>query len=359
LGADDFAVVIEDGPDRPDPGVFAASINDSLREPFYVDNRGLAVSAGVGVAHLPAKGTSPVELIRAADSTLHQVKRSGAGQWGLYDPPADVRQRQRYQRAAEMPGKFENGEIRPRYQPVYGLDSGWIVALQALVRWEQPGGTVMEHAECLRLAAQTGLVIDLGRWMVQEACAVQNVVSHCPTSGAPLMRVDLTERLSQDPDLLAVLTGALSMTGLPAEQLRVGVPLATLARGHGDIVDNVGTLAALGVEVVLLGAAGGLGYLAYLEDLPVGAVEIAPEIVSRIAARPGHDSVVAQALRQAIPLVHSTGATVIVPGVDTAEQAQWWRDAGADAARGAYFGPPVWDHQLPTVLTAAFLDRQP
>jgi EAL domain-containing protein (putative c-di-GMP-specific phosphodiesterase class I) len=124
-------------------------------------------------------------------------------------------------------------------------------------------------------------------------------------------------------------------------------------------VDNVGTLAALGVEVVLLGAAGGLGYLAYLEDLPVGAVEIAPEIVSRIAARPGHDSVVAQALRQAIPLVHSTGATVIVPGVDTAEQAQWWRDAGADAARGAYFGPPVWDHQLPTVLTAAFLDRQP
>jgi EAL domain-containing protein (putative c-di-GMP-specific phosphodiesterase class I) len=124
-------------------------------------------------------------------------------------------------------------------------------------------------------------------------------------------------------------------------------------------VDNVGTLAALGVEVVLLGAAAGLGYLAYLEDLPVGAVEIAPEIVSRIAQRPGHDSVVAEALRQAIPLVHSTGATVIVPGVDTTEQAQWWRDAGADAARGAHFGPSVWDHQLPTVLTAAFRDRQP
>jgi diguanylate cyclase (GGDEF)-like protein/PAS domain S-box-containing protein len=359
LGADDFAIVIQDGPNRPDPGVFAANINDSLREPFYVDNRGLAVSAGVGVAHLPAKGISPVELIRAADTTLHQVKRSGAGQWGLYDAPADARQRKRYQRAAEMPGKFENGEIRPRYQPVYGLDSGWIVALQALLRWERPQGTVVEHSECLRLAAQTGLVIDLGHWMVQEACAVQNVVSHCPTSGAPLMRVDLTERLSQDPDLLAVVTGALSATGLPAEQLRVGVPLTSLARGRGDVVDNVGTLAALGVEVVLLGAAAGLGYLAYLEDLPVGAVEIAPEIVSRIAQRPGHDSVVAEALRQAIPLVHSTGATVIVPGVDTTEQAQWWRDAGADAARGAHFGPSVWDHQLPTVLTAAFRDRQP
>ncbi len=359
LGGDEFAILIEDGPDAPDPRVFAASINEILCEPFYVDERrGVAASAGVGVVQLPAGGLSPAELIRAADATLHQAKRSGAGQWSLYDAPADAHQRQRYQRAAEMPGGFENGEIRPRYQPVYGLDSGWIVALQALLRWERADGTVVDHPECLTLAGQTGLVIELGRWMLQETCGVQNIVSHCPTSGAPLMRVDLTERLSQDPDLLAVLNNALSATGLPAGQLRVGVPLASLARGHGDVVDNVGTLADLGVEVVLLGVAADLGYLTYLEDLPVGAVEIATPIVARIAQRPGDDSLVARALRQAIELVHSAGATVIVPGVDTAEQARWWRDAGADAARGEHFGPPVWDHQLPTVLTAAFLDRR-
>jgi EAL domain-containing protein (putative c-di-GMP-specific phosphodiesterase class I) len=98
--------------------------------------------------------------------------------------------------------------------------------------------------------------------------------------------------------------------------------------------------------------------MTFLEDLPVGAVEIAPEIVARIAQRPGADSLVAQELRQAIPLVHRAGATVIVPGVDTPEQAQWWRDTGADAARGAHFGPPVWDHQLPDVLSAAFFDRR-
>jgi EAL domain-containing protein (putative c-di-GMP-specific phosphodiesterase class I) len=86
-------------------------------------------------------------------------------------------------------------------------------------------------------------------------------------------------------------------------------------------------------------------------------VEITPEIVARIAQRPGTDSVVAQALRQAIPLVHSTGATVIVPGVDTAEQAQWWLDAGADLARGAHFGPPVRAQDLPELLTPAFFSR--
>jgi EAL domain-containing protein (putative c-di-GMP-specific phosphodiesterase class I) len=82
----------------------------------------------------------------------------------------------------------------------------------------------------------------------------------------------------------------------------------------------------------------------------VGAVEIAPEIVARIARRPGDDSVVARAVRDAISLVHSTGATVIVPGVDTPEQAQWWRSAGADTAWGAHFGPPVPGPQLHTLL---------
>jgi EAL domain-containing protein (putative c-di-GMP-specific phosphodiesterase class I) len=83
----------------------------------------------------------------------------------------------------------------------------------------------------------------------------------------------------------------------------------------------------------------------------VGAVEIAPDTVARIARRPGDDSVVARAVRDAIPLVHSVGATVIVSGVDTPEQAQWWRSAGADTAWGAHFGPPVPERELPTLLT--------
>jgi EAL domain-containing protein (putative c-di-GMP-specific phosphodiesterase class I) len=109
-------------------------------------------------------------------------------------------------------------------------------------------------------------------------------------------------------------------------------------------------LADLGMEVVLLGVATGPDYLAYLEDLQVGAVEIAPDIVARIAKRPGDDSVLARAIRHAIPLVHSTGATVIVPGVDAPEQARWWRTAGADTAWGAHFGPPVPDVDLPALL---------
>jgi diguanylate cyclase (GGDEF)-like protein/PAS domain S-box-containing protein len=358
MGTDDFAILIENGMDSRDLGTFAATINDRLSEPVYLDDRGIAVSAGVSVLSRPTGGISAEELIRAADITLHRAKRSGRGQWALYDAQFDTRQRAYYQLAAEMPGAWENGEIEVWYQPVYGLDSGLIVAIQALLHWQRTDRTLLGHSECLRLAELTGLVTVLGRWMVHEACINLAAWTACRGhSRAPHLRVDLTARLSQDPDLVAVVTDALHATGARAALLRVGVPLSALARGGGDVVDddvvdNIGVLGDLGAEVVLLDAVASPGYLAHLEDLALRAVEIDSRTVSRIARRPGADSVVARAAREAIPLVHSTGRTVIVPGVNTPEQAQWWRGAEADWARGAHFGPPIHNSCLPPLLLA-------
>jgi len=342
MGTDDFAILIEDTPATPDPRVLAASINVELSEPVYLGERGVAVSAGIGVVHRQAGGISPGELIRAADATLHRVKRSGRGQWGLYDADADAREQDRYRLAAEMPGAHENGALTLEYEPVHCLRSGRVLAQQALLRWDRAGAAVLTHSDCLALAEQTGLILTIGRWMLQQACA--ELLTGSPAPGALPLRVDLTARLSQDPDLVSVVHDALSGTGVPAAQLQIGVPLAALARDRGDVVDNVQVLAELGAGVVLLGAAAGPGYLAYLEDLPVTAVEIAPATVRRLADRPGDDSgdsIVARAIRQLIPLVHSAGVTVTVPEVDTAAQADWWRCAGADAARGSHFGPPL------------------
>lgn len=113
-----------------------------------------------------------------------------------------------------------------------------------------------------------------------------------------------------------------------------------LARSRGDGVDNERVLGEWGVEMVLLGAADKSGTGRYVEDLLVGAGEVGPAIVSRIARWPGDDSVIAKAMRQAIPLVRQRDATVIVPGSTPRNRARCWRDAGADAARGPYFGPP-------------------
>jgi diguanylate cyclase (GGDEF)-like protein/PAS domain S-box-containing protein len=350
MGTDDFAILIEDGPNTSEAGVLAASINDELAEPVYLDERGLAVSAGVGLVRRSAAGISPGELVRAADATLHRVKRSGRGQWGLYDAQADAEERDRYRLAAQMPGSWENGEISLEYQPLHDLQTGQIVALQALLRWDRAEGTVIPHPECLALAEQTGLVHSLGQWMLQEACAELAKWTVALDTQSLCLRVDLTPWLSQDPDLVGVVRTVLSDTGVESSCIRVGVPMVTLSRNRGDVMDNVQVLADLGTGVVLLGAAAGPGYLAFVEDLPVTAVEVAPDMVRRIAQRPGDDSLVSSAIRQIIPLTHSVGTKVIACEVDTPEQADWWRDAGADVARGAHFGPPVPPEELSLLL---------
>ncbi len=341
MGTDDFAILIEDGTVH-DLNRFAEKMNDQLCEPVYFGEQGIAVSVCIGVVRRRAGGISAPELVREANITLHRAKRVGFGQWDLYDEDYDVKQRERYQVAAEMPGAWENGEIDVRYQPLCRLDGGGIVALAAMVRWDRADGPVVGHSECLELAEETGLVRALGRWLVQETCgahAEASRQSHHRQQRPPPLRVDLTAQLSQDPDLVEVVRGALAASGLRAEQLWLGVPLPALVRGHGDVVDNVRTLAELGTEIVLIGVSAEHGYLAYLEDLPVRAVEIAPEVVARVAARPGDDSLVVRAVRQVIALLHSADVTVIVPRVDTPEQAQWWRNAGAGTAWGTHFTP--------------------
>jgi diguanylate cyclase (GGDEF)-like protein/PAS domain S-box-containing protein len=339
MGTDDFAILIEDDAER-DLSQFAETINAQLCEPVYFGDQGIAVSVGIGLVRRRAGGVSAEELIRAANTTLHRAKRVGSGQWDIYDAEYDIQQRQRCQLAAEIPGAWENGEIGACYQPLRRLDDGAIVALAAVLKWERADGSVVGHSDCLELAEQTGLVGSFGRWIVEQACGDYARASDHRLGEAPLLRVDLTAQLSQDPDLVGVVHGALDATGLRAEQLWLGMPLTALAHGHGDVADNVRTLAELGVRVVLVDVPADHGFLAYLEDLPVNAVEIAPDIVARIAQRSSIDSLVAQAIQQIIPVVHTADVTVIVPGVDTAEQAQWWRDAGADVAWGTHFSHP-------------------
>jgi diguanylate cyclase (GGDEF)-like protein/PAS domain S-box-containing protein len=338
-GLDDFAILIEDKAER-NLGQLAETINSQLCEPVYFGDQGIAVSVGIGLLRRCAGATSADELVRAANTSLHRAKQIGRGQWDVYDPEYDFQQRQRYQLAAEIPGAWENGEIATQHQPLCWLADGKVAAVMAVLRWERADGSVVGHADCLQLAEQTGLVISFGRWIVEQTCREHVQAANHHRETAPLLRVDLTDQLSQDPDLVGVVRGALTATGLRAEQLWLGMPLTALARGHGDVADNVRTLAELGIHIVLVGVSTDYGFLTYLEDLSVTAVEIAPDIVARIAHRSGNDSLVARAVKEIISLLRSADITVIVPGLNTCQQTQWWYSAGAHLAWGTYFNYP-------------------
>ncbi|MDQ4104080.1 MAG: diguanylate cyclase [Actinomycetota bacterium] len=353
LDADEFAIVIEESPATPNAATLAARISTELSEPVYLAGRGLAVSACVGIVRRTAKEMDVRELIRAAEATLHRAKRTGRGQWGLYDPLADADERARYALATEMPAAWENGEVTLCYQPLVRLnpaatDAGRIGALATLLHWEHPKRGLVTYEDCVGLAEQTGLVLSIGPWMLQQACEQLRSWRDQLGTAVPPVRVDLTTHLTQDPDLVAVVRDALKAARLGTEDILLGMPVEVLVAGHGEAVDNVGTLADIGVRTVLTRYGQAVGNLILLEALPVHGVELAGSLVRTTAQQP--KSVLRPALGSLLPLIGRTGTVVIVAGIDDTEQADWWRHIGADSARGAAFHPALAPEDIPKLL---------
>ncbi|MGH3872505.1 MAG: EAL domain-containing protein [Pseudonocardiaceae bacterium] len=350
--AGEFAILIEESPTTPSAAALAASINAELSEPVYLNGRGVSVSACVGVVRRTAGETDAKELIRAAEATLHRAQRTGRGQWGLYDPPADAAERARYALAVAMPEAWESGQVTLSYQPLVRLDPAAsdacrMVALAALLCWEHPDYGVVAHEDCIDLAEQTGLVLSIGPWMLQQACEHLRSYRDQLDFAVPPVRVDLTTYLTQDPDLVAVVHDALQATRLQPEDIQLGMPVEVIVAGYGDAVDNIGTLADIGVRTVLTRYGQAVGNLVLLETLPVHGVELAGRLVD-MAAQPG--SVVRSALSSLVPLIRRTGTALVVAGLDSVAQLDWWRDVGADSARGDVFAPPVPPHAVPAQL---------
>jgi EAL domain-containing protein (putative c-di-GMP-specific phosphodiesterase class I) len=307
----------------------------------------------MGIVHRTAGGMDTRELIRAAEATLRRARRTGRGQWDLYDPSADAEQRARYALATAMPEAWENGQVTLRYQPLVRLDPtaadvGRAVALAALLRREHPERGVVAHEDCLALAEQTGLILTIGPWMLRQASEQLRGWRDQLGAAVPPVRVDLTTYMTQDPDLVAVVRGALTEAQLRPEDIQLGMPVEVIVAGHGDAVDNVGTLADIGVRTVLTRYGQAVGNLVLLESLPVQGVEMAGPLVHAAAQRP--DSVVRAALAAMVPLIRRTGTAVVVAGVDDTAQATWWRDTGADSARGAALAQPVAPQDIPALL---------
>jgi diguanylate cyclase (GGDEF)-like protein/PAS domain S-box-containing protein len=338
IAGDEFAVLVENSPSTPNVAAIAARINEELGEPAYLDGIGLAVSASIGVVQRPAGGIGPAELLRQSDATLRRAKGNGKRQWAIFDQQQDAHDRARFTRAAGMPGALENGEFRLEYQPLVRLADQRPVAVEALIRWDHPERGPLGHDEVVELSEQTGMVLPIGEWMLRAACDQAVAWRDRFGDDVPPMTLNLATAQANDPDLVARVREVLATAGLPAPRLQLGLPIRALLCEEGDAEDNLQVLADMGVQTSIHGFGGGHGGLVFLEDLPVRAVRIAGWLVQRLAERP--DSVTGRALTDLISLVHTFDASVVIAGVQTREQADWWRKIGADVACGEWFAKP-------------------
>ncbi|WP_244211280.1 GGDEF domain-containing phosphodiesterase [Amycolatopsis kentuckyensis] len=314
-------MLVQNTADTPGVVTLVRRITHELAEAEYVDGRrGVAVPAVIGVVHRPPRDITPAELLQASDLTLRRAQRTG-NQWGLFDRELDRRDRHDFGLAASMAGAWENGEIEARYRVLLSATTGAAEGVEARLRWNHPAEGVLPHETCVRLAAEIGLALPLGTWLLRTAA------ERLAASGLELpLVVELTAQQAADPELVGEIRGVLGDTGLAPDRLRPGFPAAAL--DVSDAADNFKVLGEIGVRAEIHG----LADVTCLTEFPAHAVRIAPNL----AAKREHPLVTGP-LSALIDAAHAAGASVSVAGVGTADEAAWWQDRGADLLSGPAF----------------------
>jgi diguanylate cyclase (GGDEF)-like protein/PAS domain S-box-containing protein len=336
---DEFAIIVENSDTTPDVIATVASINEELAEPIYFDGRGVAASASIGVVHRPPQGSDVTELLRTADMTLRRAKANGRRQWGLFDASADARDRSRFSLAAQMPGALEMGEITVVCRPLVRLSDGEQTGFEGLLHWEHES-EVISHSLCLELAEQTGLILPLRDSLLEEACKQVNGWNKEFGVQRPLV-MDLTANQACDPDLVGVVRQLLAETLLSPSLLQIGMPVSVLLADRGEASDNFRMLAENGISTGVHGFGSAAADIECLEELPATSAKIASRLVRRQAS--GKSTLLTRTLHDLVDVAKLAGVTVTVDGIETAEQAEWWKAAGADFAIGPYFTPAPAD----------------
>jgi diguanylate cyclase (GGDEF)-like protein len=334
MGGDEFAVLVPRAT-AAEADAILRRLTGALREPVEVGGHKLHVTASIGITD--AAGTDdPVEVLRRADVAMYAAKASG-GRQRRFSAELDDRAAQEARLAVEMRAGLDTGQFRMVYQPIVDLPEGRLRYVESLVRWQHPERGFVGPAEFIPLAEQTGLIVELGEWILRTACAQFARWRAEHGSRAPRrISVNVSARQLAEPGFAALVAEVLDTTGVPASQLIIEVT-ETAVFGGGAAVQAVKDLHELGVRIALDDFGTGHSSLGLLQTVPVDVLKVDKSFVDNLTMA-GRHAVIATAL---IQVSNGLGLTAVAEGVETAEQAAELHRIGYQLAQGYHFGKPV------------------
>ncbi|HET7685303.1 MAG TPA: EAL domain-containing protein [Candidatus Limnocylindria bacterium] len=338
LGGDEFAILLEDA-SREAADEVATRIQDALRQPFGLAARQLFVQASIGAAlggGMGSQGTAE-ELLRNADAAMYTAKSRGKGRHEFYEPQMHATALHRLELRERLEAALEANEFEVHYQPVVDLASLNIDGVEALVRWRQPGGRLAQPGEFIPLAEETGLIVPLGRWVLEEACRQARAWHALP--GPPLaMAVNVASRQLQDPAFVRDLSDIVEASGIRAADLVLELTESALLDDGETTAASITGMKALGVRIALDDFGTGYSSLSHLRRFPIDVLKIDRSFVNGID---GDEEGERALVRSIIRLAHSLDLETVAEGVERTSQVVRLRALGAKYGQGFHFAPPM------------------
>ena len=335
FGGDEFTVLIEELADRDAAASTAARILDALALPISAGDRDVVLSASIGIA-IAEPGAPECDLLAAADIAMYEAKSSGGDRSAVAAADADGSARARLDLEMELRAAIERDELELEFQPVVRAHGEALHGFEALVRWRHPRFGMLPPSEFMPLAEDSGLVLPLGRWVLENACrAARAWHERHPGTGA-VMAVNLSALQFQHPDLCAQVASVLADTGLAPELLTLEITETVVMQ---DTVRTLGTLRALrglGVRLAIDDFGTGYSSLSYLKRFPVDIVKIDKSFVDGLATSPVDREIVAAVIR----LTNAVGMQTVAEGVETPQQLEQLRLLGCSLIQGFLVSRP-------------------
>ncbi|CAA9483701.1 MAG: diguanylate cyclase/phosphodiesterase (GGDEF & EAL domains) with PAS/PAC sensor(s) [uncultured Rubrobacteraceae bacterium] len=339
LGGDEFTVLVKNVQAPTDAVRVAERIMEAHREPFVFEGQELFIKPSIGICLGETyRTTSPQEMLRDADTAMYRAKKEGLG-YRVFEPVMHEQVLRRLKLENDLRRAVERDELRVCYQPVFSVELARIVATEALLRWEHPDLGTMLPAEFIPLAEETGLIVPIGRWVLEEACRQgREWQTRFPSDPSLIMGVNISLRQFQDPELVGDVARVLRETGLDPNNLALEITESVAMHDVDSTVATLEKLKALGVWLVIDDFGTSNSSLFYLtsrfkmDHLKIDGSFIR-EFVEHLDDRAMIPSLIAFA--------HAMGFRVIAEGVETAEQLRRLKEMGCEFVQGNHISGPL------------------
>jgi len=338
LGGDEFSILLQDINSVRDVEVIAKDIQNLFSKPFFLGDREVFASASMGIAHSDNDYKTPEEILRDAELAMYRAKREGKSQIIVFQPQFRQSSLSPIDLDTDLRRALDRDEMELHYQPIISMRDRTISGFEALLRWSHRSRGVISPNEFIPLAEETGLIYDLGQWVLGKACKQIAAWNKSKKKEDQLeISINLSSRQFSDPNLVEGIVENIEKSGFDAEFLKIEITESALMQNAQRSVSMLNQLKDLNIKVCVDDFGTGYSSLSYLHTFPIDTLKIDRSFVHDMSRNFRNMEII----RTIIMLAHNLKLDVIAEGVETGEQDAQLSALGCQFAQGFYFSRPI------------------
>jgi diguanylate cyclase (GGDEF)-like protein len=345
IGGDEFAIILENVAQASVASMIAEKCLASLAHPMSIDGNAIHVSASIGISTYPDDAKDVHELLKYADTAMYYAKNSGKNAYRIFVRTMQGEAQKRFTMDNNLRRALERDEFKLHYQPQIDLNTGSITGVEALLRWVHPELGMINPADFIPIAEDTGLIVPIGNWVLREACR-QMKQWHDEGMDQLCVAINLSGRQLKEPDFVASVLQAVAETGISPKRVELELTESMLMDAESTIVDKLYALRSEGIELTIDDFGTGYSSMSYLKTFPINCLKIDRTFVRDLP----HNREDAAITRAIIALAKTLKMHVVAEGIENAEQGQFLRASGCHKSQGYFYSKPLPADQVRTLL---------